>query len=68
MKGDIIMWQKNILYFSGVPTHMLDQMYVSIYELPDNFIFELTGIAQFFTGIMTGIALWRLRPVRSLIP
>jgi len=54
---------KNILYFGGISTEILDQIYPSVYELPNDFIFELTGIAQFVTGLMCGIEILRL-PIR----
>ena len=52
---------KNILYFSGTSTAILDQLYPSIYELPNDLVFELTGMAQFFGGIQCGIVLYRSR-------
>jgi hypothetical protein len=50
---------KNILYFGGVSTETLDEIYPSVYELPNDFLFELTGIAQFITGFLSGIAILR---------
>lgn len=50
---------KNILYFAGVSKDILDQMYPSIYELPNDIIFELTGLSQFFTGVACGVAIYR---------
>src|SRR5689334_14730395 len=43
---------KNILYFGGVPVSTLDELYPSVYELPNDFIFEITGIGQFVLGIL----------------
>jgi hypothetical protein len=42
---------KNLLYFGGVSTSILDRLYPAIYELPNDLIFELTGVAQFVTAI-----------------
>lgn len=50
---------KNILYFSGVSTDTLDELYPSIYELPNDFVFEVTGIAQFVTGLICFIQIFR---------
>ncbi len=50
---------KDVLFFSGVPVEFLDRMYPSVYELPNNFFFEFTGVAQFFTGIACAIAFLR---------
>ena len=52
---------KNILYFTGTPTDIIDQIYPSIYELPNDVVFELTGMAQFLTGFQCGVALYRSR-------
>ena len=44
---------KNILFFSGAKMNTLRWMYPSpAYEMPDNFMFETTGILQFFVGIV----------------
>jgi hypothetical protein len=51
---------KNILYFGGISTEILDQIYPSVYELPNDFVFELTGIAQFVTGLLCGFEILRL--------
>lgn len=51
---------KNILYFTGVSTDTLDRLYPSIYKLPDDFIFEFTGIAQLVTGLVCGIKIIRM--------
>jgi hypothetical protein len=50
---------KDVLFFSGVPTQFLDRMYPSVYQLPDDFLFEFTGVAQFFTGVACTIFLFR---------
>ena len=54
---------KNILYFGGISTETLDQIYPSIYELPNDFVFEFTGIAQFVTGFLCGFEIFR-RPIK----
>lgn len=41
---------KNVLYFAGVSRENLDDLYPVNYELPNDFIFELTGILQFISG------------------
>jgi hypothetical protein len=51
---------KNILYFSGTPIELMDRIYPSVYELPNDFFFEFTGIAQFITGLMCGLHILRL--------
>jgi hypothetical protein len=44
---------KNILYFTGVSQAMMDQLFaVGLYELPNDFIFEMTGIAQGVLAIL----------------
>lgn len=53
---------KNLLFFSGVPAEFLDRIYPSVYELPNDFFFELTGVAQFFTGV--ACAIWFLKSFR----
>jgi hypothetical protein len=55
---------KNIMYFTGISTEILDKMYPSVYELPNDFVFELTGIAQFVMGLMCGIQIVRV-PVKQ---
>lgn len=51
---------KNILYFAGISTETLDKIYPSVYELPNDFVFELTGIAQFVMGLMCGMQILRV--------
>lgn len=53
---------KDILFFSGVSVEFLDRIYPSVYELPNDFFFEFTGVAQFFTGAACAISLLRSRP------
>ena len=57
---------KDVLFFSGVSTRVLDAMYPSVYELPNDFFFELTGVAQFFTGVACAFVFFRTRRVRSI--
>ncbi len=52
---------KNILYFTDVSKDVLDRIYPSIYELPNDLVFELTGIVQFFAGLQCGIEVHRLQ-------
>lgn len=54
---------KNILYFSGMSTDVLDAMYPSVYELPEDVFFELTGMAQFASGLLCTYEMLRL-PIR----
>jgi hypothetical protein len=55
---------KNLLYFGGMPVDILNRMYPSIYELPNNFVFELTGVMQFVSGFLCFIQLIQ-SPVRA---
>jgi hypothetical protein len=56
---------KNIVYFTGgeeammklVPEWLYDPAAV---EIPNDFIFEATGIAQFPLGVLTMVLTWRL--------
>lgn len=52
---------KNLLYFSGVPATFLDRIYPSVYELPNDFIFEFTGVAQLVAGLICARFLLRHR-------
>lgn len=45
---------KNILYFGGVSVATLDRIYPSIYELPNDILFETTGVMQLVTGLLCG--------------
>jgi asparagine N-glycosylation enzyme membrane subunit Stt3 len=51
---------KNILYFGGLPISTLDELYPSVYELPNDFIFEITGIGQFVLGLFASLQLRRV--------
>jgi hypothetical protein len=42
---------KNVLYFAGTPVAVLDKMYSSVYELPNDLVFEATGMLQFVTAL-----------------
>ncbi len=57
---------KNVLYFGGVPVQILNRLYPSIYELPNDFFFEFTGILQFVTGVLS-IVYARRTDFRKLI-
>jgi peroxiredoxin len=51
---------KNVLYFSGVPRGVLDRFYdPSLYVLPTDPLFEVTGVLQFVAGLAA--AAWCLR-------
>jgi drug/metabolite transporter (DMT)-like permease len=53
---------KNILYFGGARQETFDRLYSPIYELPNNFLFEFTGILQFVTACAALYYIFRLRP------
>lgn len=57
---------KDILFFAGLPTVAFDRLFPdSMYELPDNLLFEASGVLQFFLGLLTArllARLWRERP------
>ena len=45
---------KNILFFSGMPLHAWRNFFPApAYEIPDDFIFESTGILQFFVAFVS---------------
>jgi hypothetical protein len=45
---------KNILYFSGMNIHTFRMLFPDPpYELPENFIFESTGVLQFFVALVS---------------
>jgi len=51
---------KNTLFFGGVPESALTKLYPPPkYELPNDFIFELTGILTFFIASFFGIVLMK---------
>ncbi len=54
---------KMVLYFGGASTALLDRLYSSpIYVMPNDYIFEITGVAQFFIGVYAAYyaaLLWR---------
>jgi hypothetical protein len=44
---------KNIFFFSGMPPEVMNNFFPdSIYEMPNDFFFELTGIGQGILGIL----------------
>ncbi|MCC5940686.1 MAG: hypothetical protein JJU37_04025 [Balneolaceae bacterium] len=46
---------KNILYFGGTSAELMDQFYSDpIFEMPNDFWFEATGILQLFIGLAAG--------------
>ena len=52
---------KDILYFAGAPSAILLAMFPPpVYEMPNDFLFELSGVAQFFVGLWAGYDLYRL--------
>ncbi len=52
---------KNVLYFAALPLELLRQLFPPpTYELPNDAIFELSGIAQVVPATYTAIALVRL--------
>jgi hypothetical protein len=57
---------KNTLYFGGASEELILQFYSDpIFEMPNDFWFEFTGILQFFAGVYIGyvlIKLWRIKP------
>ena len=60
---------KDAFYFGGVSSQILLKMFPPpSYEMPNDFFFELTGVAQFFVGLWAGYDLFRLiRPRNSRI-
>lgn len=57
---------KNVLFFGGLPAGVLDRLFPdSVYELPDDVFFEVSGVLQFFLGLYAARSLsrlWRDRP------
>jgi hypothetical protein len=57
---------KNILYFGGASEELMLNLYSDpIFEMPNDFWFEFTGILQFVAGIYIGYLLtgfWRIKP------
>jgi len=52
---------KIVLYFGGASPALLDRLYSSpIYVMPDDFIFEVTGVAQFFIGAYVAFSVAKL--------
>jgi hypothetical protein len=56
---------KNILFFGGASRDTLERLYPApAYHLPDNFLFELTGVAQ-LAGFWAAWCAWRVFARRS---
>jgi hypothetical protein len=57
---------KNILYFGGASEELMMNLYSDpIFEMPNDFWFEFTGVLQFVAGVYIGyllIQLWRIKP------
>jgi hypothetical protein len=52
---------KNVTYFAGVPLAVLRELFPApTYELPNDVIFEVSGVLQVVPAAFTGIALFRL--------
>jgi thiol-disulfide isomerase/thioredoxin len=57
---------KNALYFGGLPRELMLMLFPPpIYELPNDLIFEVTGVLQFFIALVTARATYQL--VRNLV-
>jgi uncharacterized membrane protein len=57
---------KNILYFAGMSLDIMTVLYPPrIYEMPNDFIFESTGILQFFIGVFVIYYTVKLWPERN---
>lgn len=54
---------KDVLFFGGAPAAVLDRLFPdSLYEMPDDFLFEASGVLQFFLGLYAArwlVGLWR---------
>lgn len=51
---------KNILFFGGAPAQLLQKLFPApAYHLPDNLLFEMTGIAQ-LAGLWAAWCAWRV--------
>jgi hypothetical protein len=58
---------KDVLFFGGLPAAALDRLFPdSVYEMPDDLLFEASGVLQFFLGLYTARSLARLWRERSL--
>jgi hypothetical protein len=62
---------KDVLFFAGLPAAALDRLFPdSVYELPDNLLFEASGVLQLFLGLLTARSLarlWRERPALEAV-
>jgi hypothetical protein len=60
---------KDVLYYAGASSQtMLTLFPPPSYEMPNDFFFELTGVAQFFVGLWAGFHLVRLLRSRRVDP
>ncbi|HLN81861.1 MAG TPA: hypothetical protein VK392_11780 [Thermoanaerobaculia bacterium] len=58
---------KDLLFFGGLPAAALDRLFPdSVYEMPDDLLFEASGVLQFFLGLYTARSLARLWRERAL--
>lgn len=54
---------KDALYFAGAPRILFDKLFPApLYEMPDDVLFEVTGVLQFFIGLYTGYCLFTWWP------
>ena len=52
---------KNVLFFGGATRAILDQLFPPPqYEMPNDFVFEVTGVLQFFLGLCAAYYVCRL--------
>ena len=60
---------KDVLYYGGVSSQTLLALFPPpSYEMPNDFLFELTGVAQFFVGLWAGFDLLNLVRARREDP
>lgn len=60
---------KDVLYYGGVSSQTLLALFPPpSYEMPNDFFFELTGVAQFFVGLRAGFDLTILVRARRKDP
>ncbi|MEX0646203.1 MAG: hypothetical protein WEA56_01315 [Balneolaceae bacterium] len=60
---------KNILYFGGISPELFAQLFPPpMYEMPNNFLFETTGIAQFVMGVSGLYFLLKMRIKNTAVP
>ena len=57
---------KNILFFAGMPLSTWRKLFPApAYEIPDNWLFESTGIIQFLVGLISIFYLLKIYKVRK---